>query len=104
MLLPPCNEFEVKNFEFAKTSSAQHAITGPWMACKIGEAGHGCQAVKSPVPDYQIDRPIVGQVRIGNYENHRSALLSQHGALDQITRPICRSPCQILEPRMDSES
>src|SRR5262245_42579578 len=76
---------------------------GPWMACKIGEAGHSCQAVKSPCLDHQIDRLIIGQVRIGNYENHRSALLSQHRALDQITRAICRSACQILEPRMDSE-
>src|SRR5215471_21571289 len=101
MLLPPCNEFELKDFVFAKTSSARRASH---RTCKIGEAGHSCQAVKNPVPDYQIDRPIIGQVRIGNYENHRSALLSQHGALDQITRPIRRSPCQILEPRMDSES
>src|SRR5215813_3622478 len=99
MLLPPCNEFEIKDFHLPKRVWLSVRHIGPWMACKIGEAGHSCQAVKSPVPDYQIDRPIVGQVRIGNYENHRSALLSQHGALDQITRPIRRSPCQIVEPR-----
>src|SRR4026209_523839 len=35
--------------------------------------------------------------------NHRFTLLSEHRALDQITRAVCRSAGEVLEPRVDLE-